>query len=117
MNWPSRRQSVIGLAFAIAAGGAALYLTRPPALPVSVAPPGSDDPLNAGEIKTILEPDAIQAIDHPTFVASDRANAPDSTRVIGVAMNGEAHAFPIAYMSQVEIVNDRLGGGNIAITW
>lgn len=117
MNWPSRRQWMFALAFTIAAGGAALYLTRPPAPLVSGASPGGVDELKTGEIKTLLEPDAIQSVDHPSFVAADKADAPASTPVIGVAIKGEAHAFPIAFLSRVEIVNDRLGDGNIAITW
>lgn len=117
MNLPSRRQWMIAAALAVAAGGAALYVTRPPTQPDSATAPGVSDPLQKGEIATVLEPDAIQAVEYPSFVAARNAGAPASAPVIGVARNGEAHAFPIAYLSQVEIVNDRLGGGNIAVTW
>jgi hypothetical protein len=41
----------------------------------------------------------------------------DNLKVVGVELEGEAHAYPIAFMSRVEIVNDRLGGKNIAVTW
>ncbi len=108
---------MIATALAITAGGAALYVTRPAAQPTSVAGPGPSDGLHQGEIVTVLAPDDIGAIDHPSFVAAGKAGERDNAAVIGVSLGGEAHAFPIAYLSRVEIVNDRLGGGNIAVTW
>ena len=108
---------MIATALAIAAGGTALYVTRPAAQPTSVSGPGPSDGLQQGEIVTVLAPDDIGAIDHPSFVLAGKAGERDNAAVIGVALGGEAHAFPIAYMSRVEIVNDRLGGGNIAVTW
>ena len=113
----SRRQWMVAAGFALAAGAVALYLTRPPAPGQTVVSPGSTDPLNTGEIRTILEPDAILALDHPSFVAAAKSAAPNSTPVIGVSIGGEAHAFPVAFLSHVEIINDQLGGGNIAVTW
>lgn len=104
-----------GLLVAVAAGAAALYITRPPA--PTAAPPGTPDQLSSAEITTILEPDAIQSVDHPRFVAAGTAGVRANSAVIGVDLGGEAHAYPIAFMSRVEIVNDRLGGTNIAITW
>ena len=114
----SRTQWIVAALVATVVGGVALYVTRPqtsgPGLPPSNAP----DPLQSSEIRTILEPDAIRAVDHPTFVAASRAaGVRDGSSVIGVVIGGEAHAYPIAFMSQVEIVNDRLGGTNIAVTW
>ena len=117
MHSPSGRQWMIATAVALAAGAAALYVTRPTAQPTGITAPGGSDPLQQGEIASILEPDAIEAVDRPTFVRAGNAGVHDNARVIGVTLAGEAHAFPIAYMSRVEIVNDRLGGGNIAITW
>ena len=102
---------------AIAAGTSALYVTRPRVQPPAVASPGATDPLATSEIQTILQPDAIRAVDHPIFVDGDKAAARGNLAVIGVERGAEAHAFPIAYMSRVEIVNDRLGGTNIAVTW
>ena len=117
MNWPSRRQWMIAAALACAAGGAALYVTRPAVQQQSDTTSGGSDPLQPGEVATVLEPDAIEAVESPSFVTAGKADTPDGTPVIGVAMSGEAHAFPIAVLSRVEIVNDRLGGGNIAVTW
>ena len=117
MTLPSRRQWLAAVLTAAAAGAAALYVTRPQAPSATVASPASTDPLNASEIQSILEPDAIRAVDHPTFVDGDKSGARGNLAVIGVELAGKAHAFPIAYMSRVEIVNDRLGGKNIAVTW
>ncbi len=108
---------MIAAALAFAAGAAALYVTRPATRPADVTAPGGDDPIQQREIRTILEPGAIGAIYDPKFVIAARSGERDNARVIGVAQGAEAHAFPIAYMSRVEIVNDRINGGNIAITW
>ena len=111
----SRAQWLVGVLVAVAVGGLALYVTRPHA--PSLGPSGSPDSLRSSEIQTILLPDAIPAVDHPTFHAAGKAGMPDGLHVIGVELGGEAHAFPIPFMSRVEIVNDRLGGTDIAVTW
>ena len=112
-----RARLLIAALVAAAVGGVALYVTRPPVSGPELAPSQSPDPLTSSEIQTILPVDAIGAIDHPRFVAADKAGMRENLIVIGVAVGGEAHAFPIAIMSRVEIVNDRLGGKNIAVTW
>ena len=117
LTWRSRSQWFVAVLIAAAVGGAALYATQPRPLTPLLAPSNEPDPLQTSEIQTILPPDAIGAIDHPEFVAADRAGMRDNVNVIGVELHGEAHAFPIPFMSRVEIVNDRLGGTNIAVTW
>jgi uncharacterized protein DUF3179 len=112
-----RAQLLIAALVAATVGGVALYGTRPPVSGPLLAPSQSPDPLASSEIRTILPVDAIGAIDHPKFVAADKAGMRENLNVIGVALGGQAHAFPIAIMSRVEIVNDRLGGKNIAVTW
>ena len=114
---PTRAQWLGGVLVALAVGGVAFYITRPGATIQTLGPSHSPDPLQASEIQTILEPDAIGAVDHPQFVAPSKARMRDNLNVIGVELGGEAHAFPIALMSRVEIVNDLLGGTNIAVTW
>jgi len=113
----SRAQLLMAALVAATVGGVALYVTRPPVSGPAPAPSHSPDPLTSSEIQAILPVDAIQAVDHPNFVAADKARIRQNLNVIGVALGGEAHAFPIAIMSRVEIVNDRLGGKNIAVTW
>ncbi len=117
LNSAPRTQLLIAALVAASVGGVALYVTRPPVSGPALAPSQSPDPLASSEIQTILPVDAIRAVDHPQFVAADKAGMRENLNVIGVALGGEAHAFPIAIMSRVEIVNDRLGGKNIAVTW
>ena len=120
---PSRAQWLVSVLIAVIVGWIALYVTRPPASSPSASSatgidtPGAPDPIQSSEVHTILVPDAIPAVDHPKFVAANRAGLRDNMPVIGVELHGEAHAYPIPFMSQVEIVNDRLGGTNIAATW
>jgi hypothetical protein len=114
---PSRAQWIVGLLVAVTVGGVALYFTQPH---TSVRRPdlaSGPDALSSSEIQTILPVDAIRAVDHPQLVAADKAGMRENLNIIGVELGGEAHAFPIAFMSRVEIVNDRLGGTNIAVTW
>jgi hypothetical protein len=120
LRTPSRTQWIVAVLVATVVGGVALYVTRPqPSKPeLSQSNGTGPDPLQSSEIRTILEQDAIRAVDHPSFVTAARAaGVRDGSSVIGVVIRGEAHAYPIAFMSQVEIVNDRLGGTNIAVTW
>jgi hypothetical protein len=65
-----------------------------------------------------LPKDAIPAIDNPVFVPADRASFvhPDEP-VIGIAVDDEARAYPTWLLNAHEIVNDRIGGRAIAVTW
>ena len=71
------------------------------------------------EIITLLPPDAIPAIDNPTFHTADEADdyyEPDEL-VMGVVFNGDARAYSVPHLSSHEIVNDEVGGVKIAVTW
>jgi len=109
---------------ALVVGFAAFYLTRPGAQPLvppgsgGAGAPGAPDPIRSDEAQTILGPDAIRAIDDPRFMMPDKARfVPSNAPVMGVVIGGQAHAYLLGLMSQHEIVNDRLGGRNIAVTW
>ena len=74
--------------------------------------------LRPDEIVTVLAKDGIQAILSPTFKEGSkspwvRGEAP----VIGVQINGDSRAYPVAILSSREIVNDKVGGIPIAVTW
>ena len=66
--------------------------------------------------------DTIASIDDPIFVAADdpllaaRGVTPE-TPILGVALNGEARAYPVSVMSRHEVVNDRFGGEAFAVLW
>jgi hypothetical protein len=68
---------------------------------------------------TLLPRDAIPAIldPRPLLAPARAAGLRDDARVLGVALGGEAHAYPIAFLSWHEIVNDVVGGRPIAATW
>lgn len=119
-----RARLALGLAVAGAVLVGAVYVAQAGAfrLPLggraNVPPPGQPDPPNRSELNSVLGPDAIPAIDNPSFLPAARAGSiPANVPIIGVVLNGEAHAYPIPLLSSHEIVNDRLGGKDIAVTW
>ncbi|WP_339715587.1 DUF3179 domain-containing protein [uncultured Sneathiella sp.] len=62
--------------------------------------------------------DAIPSIDNPKFIPAAEADHLNPTEpVIGVAINGEARAYPLQVLMWHEIVNDELGGVPIAVTF
>jgi len=62
--------------------------------------------------------DGIPAIDRPAFVRGARAKfVRDEERVLGVARNGVAKAYPIRILNWHEIVNDELGGERVVVTY
>jgi hypothetical protein len=91
------------------------------ALPVSGQ---RSEPKVAGEIDgdpiyAVLEADAIPAIRDPELVTGAAAAAqmkPDEP-VIGVVVDGEAHAYSTWQLDAHEIVNDRIAGTAIAASW
>ena len=71
------------------------------------------------EIVTLLDFDAIKAIDKPEFLTAEEAEDiyPPNERVIGVSINGDNRAYSVPMLSRHEIVNDTVGGVKIAVTW
>ena len=62
--------------------------------------------------------DGIPAIDRPKFMAADDVGfLQGNDRVLGVARNGIAKAYPVRIMSWHEIVNDTFGAEHIAVTF
>ena len=62
--------------------------------------------------------DGIPALLHPKFVRPDKAAfLTNNDQVIGVAMGGEAKAYPIKILNWHEAVNDALGGEPIVVTF
>ena len=62
--------------------------------------------------------DGIPSIDNPVFAEiSDSQFMSDSDTVIGLEINGEAKAYPIFILVWHEIINDRVGGIPVAITY
>lgn len=61
--------------------------------------------------------DGIPAIDKPRFVSAAQGGLSDRDRVLGVALNGIARAYPVRILNWHEVVNDRFGARAVAITY
>lgn len=62
--------------------------------------------------------DGIPSIDNPIFAkVKDSHFMSDSDTVIGLEINGEAKAYPIFILVWHEIVNDRVGGTPVSVTY
>ena len=68
---------------------------------------------------TLLEFDAIKAIDNPEFLTAEEVGDiyPPNEKVIGVSINGDNRAYSVPMLSRHEIVNDTVGGVKLAVTW
>jgi hypothetical protein len=61
--------------------------------------------------------DGIPAIDDPQFSSADDADIPDDDPVFGVERGGEARAYPQYILVHHEIVNDRIAGDPVSVTY
>jgi hypothetical protein len=61
--------------------------------------------------------DGIPAIDRPKFVGAAQAGLADGDRVLGLALNGIARAYPVRILNWHEVVNDRFAERAIAVTY
>lgn len=62
--------------------------------------------------------DCIPAIDQPKFVAATEADfLQDDDLVMALEINGDARAYPALILNFHEIVNDRIGGEPVAVTF
>ena len=80
------------------------------------------DPVAAGDptpvnFHQLLSRDDILPIYSPGHVAADDTEWEDETLVIGVALEGEAAAYPVRALNRREIVNDRIGDTPILVSW
>ncbi len=75
--------------------------------------------IEGSRVGALLPPDAIPAIDAPQFVPASKASAfmKDDEPVLGVVHDGTAKAYSLWHLDRHEIVNDRLGGQGVAVTW
>lgn len=113
-----RRRTLVALALA---GASALALGQPGAQP---------DPaqFNGFDLRGALVPldaierggpprDGIPAIDRPKFVTAARSGLQPGDRVLGISHKGVARAYPVRILNWHEVVNDRLAGDPVAVTY
>ena len=64
-------------------------------------------------------PDGIPSIDDPKFISVQEANGrlEDSELVLGLNVNGDIRAYPLQILVWHEIVNDKVGGVPVAVTY
>ena len=94
--------------------------TEPPATSETVY--DVRDPVAAGDptpsnFHQLLSRDDILPIYSPGHVAADDTEWEDETLVIGVALGGEAVAYPVRALNRREIVNDRIADTPILVSW
>lgn len=74
--------------------------------------------LRPQEIVTVLPKDAIPAILSPSFEEGNKISwLGGKDLVVGVEIGGDSRAYPVPTLSRHEIVNDRIAGMPIAVTW
>ncbi|WP_418314830.1 DUF3179 domain-containing protein [Piscinibacter sakaiensis] len=61
--------------------------------------------------------DGIPAIDKPVFIAAGEAALAPDDRVLGLAIDGQARAYPIRILNWHEVVNDRFGDRRIVVSY
>lgn len=89
---------------------------------VRVGPGDAYNPVLAGErlpdgFRQLLPRDAIKPVYDPRFAPADEIAWPGATDVIGVALGGEAKAYPVDFLAGRELVIDELGGIPILVSW
>ena len=88
-------------------------LTNPTDSPTAAA----DLNLDQFAFVPLLPRDGIRPIYNPEFVDAIDSPLQEDELVMGVAINGEAKAYPVSVLRFREMVNDELGGGPILVTW
>ncbi len=73
--------------------------------------------LDYGSYNQLLGRDAIPPVYDPVFVPAHQATLADEELVLGIAINGEAKAYPISVLNFREMVNDEIAGIPILATW
>lgn len=127
MRPSSQASNAIALVvLATAAGLGAALVTGGERAPVDPVLPFADPPYVLSDEIEAYEgfmmsggppPDGIPAIDEPVFVSAEEAELRPGEPVIGFVHGGEARAYPQSILVYHEIVNDRVGGLNVAISY
>jgi hypothetical protein len=116
---------VMFLGIALLLAGCGITTTAPPTMqtfpstesPIAETPEQEETEVPAYTWSQLLSRDAILPIYDPEFLPADQAGYADEELVMGVAIEGEAKAYPISLLNGREMVNDELGGTPILVTW
>jgi len=70
-----------------------------------------------GRFPQLLPFDGIRPVYDPQFATAEEAPLDDMELIIGIAIDGEAKAYPISVLNFREMVNDELAGIPTLVTW
>ncbi len=70
-----------------------------------------------GELFAAAARDAIPSLTHPRVIGAHAPFMLDGDRVLGVVINGEPRAYPFGILWWHELINDRVGGQNILVSY
>ncbi len=79
--------------------------------------PNGPKTIDLQQLRQLLPKDAIRPIYEPKIGAGSQSTLPAGELVIGVSIGDDSRAYPIKTLRFREIVNDRLGGIPILVTW
>jgi hypothetical protein len=69
------------------------------------------------EFRQLLPRGGIPAVFAPMFVPAGEAQIDDDAWVLGVVIDGQAHAYSLNLLNHHEIVNDKIGDVAFAAVW
>ncbi len=97
----------------------AINSPRPDSTTSSPPSPTPTDEIDFGDFVFVplLPYDGIRPIYEPDFVEAPDSPLKDDELVMGVAIQGEAKAYPVSVLRFREMVDDELGGLPILVTW
>ena len=67
--------------------------------------------------RQLLDRDDIAPIYDPVFVSADGVDWNDGDLVIGLAIEGDARAYPVGFLNRREMVIDSVAGIPVLVTW
>ena len=87
-----------------------------------IIPVVAGSPLPAAEelppgVEQIIPRGQIAAVVSPRFVPAGEAKISDDAWVLGVEIDGQAHAYSLNLLNRHEVVNDRIGDTAFAAVW
>ena len=65
----------------------------------------------------VLGEDDIRPIYAPVLVSAEESGLQDGDHVMGLAIDGEARAYPVRELFSREMVNDEVAGVPVLVTW
>lgn len=80
------------------------------------------NPVHAGEetpsgFRQLIPRDGIRPVYDPEFLSAAETDWHRDTLVIGLAIDGDAKAYPVSFLNRREIVNDHVGKTPVLVTW